>query len=109
MLKWLESIFVGFEEIHKIFETNSLCIFFLLYAMNYRVLKIREKIGKENIDDSYYKILNDLLSNSVSDVGFDKDQYIKLFGQDDLNKLKESGDKIFDALQNKKTKYYLSQ
>lgn len=108
MLKWLESIFVGFEEIHKIFETNSLCIFFLLYAMNYRVLKIREKIGKENIDDSYYKILNDLLSNSVSDVGFDKDQYIKLFGQDDLNKLKESGDKIFDALQNKKTKYYLS-
>lgn len=108
MLKWLESIFVGFEEIHKLFETNSLCIFFLLYAMNYRVLKIKEKIGKEKIDNSYYKILNDLLSNSVSDVGFDKAQYIRLFEQDDLNKLKESGDKIFDALQNKKTKHYLS-
>lgn len=108
MLKWLESIFVGFDEIHKIFENNSLCIFFLLYAMNYRVLKIKETIGKENIDKSYYKILDDLLLNSVSDVGFDKDQYIKLFELDDLNKLKEKGDSIFDILQNKKTKYYFS-
>ena len=108
MLKWLESIFVGFDEIHKIFENDSLCIFFLLYAMNYRVLKIKEIIGKENIDKSYYKILDDLLLNSVSDVGFDKDQYTKLFELDDLNKLKEKGDSIFDILQNKKTKYYFS-
>ena len=50
MLKWLENIFVGFEEIQKIFETNSLCIFFLLYAMNYRILKIKGILGKENFD-----------------------------------------------------------
>lgn len=108
MLKWLESIFIGFDEIHKIFETNSLCVFFLLYAMNYRVLKIKETIGKENIDNSYYTILNDLLLNSVSNVGFDKKQYLQLFEQDNLNKLKEKGDNIFDTLQNKKAKYYLS-
>ncbi len=108
MFKWLESIFVGFDEIHKTFETNSLCVFFLLYAMNYRVLKIKETIGKEKIDNSYYTILNDLLLNSVSDVGFDKKQYLQLFEQDNLNKLKEKGDSIFDTLQNKKAKYYLS-
>lgn len=28
MLNWLENIFVGFEEIHKIFETNSICKIF---------------------------------------------------------------------------------
>ncbi len=108
MLKWLESVFVGFEEIHKIFETNSLCVFFLLYAMNYRVLKIKQILGKENIDASYYNILNDLLFNNIPDVGFDKKQYLKIFEQSDLNKLKEKCDEIFGNLQSKKTKYYLS-
>lgn len=108
MLKWLESIFVGFDEIHKIFETNSLCVFFLLYAMNYRILKVKETIGKEKIDASYYNILNDLLCNSISDIGFDKNQYLMIFEQNDLNQLKENCDVIFDTIQNKKTKYYLS-
>ena len=59
MHKWLESVLVGFDEIHKIFESNSLCVFFLLYAMNYRILKIKQILGKENIDSSYYNILNE--------------------------------------------------
>lgn len=108
MLKWLENVFIGFDEIHKMFETNALCVFFLLYAMNYRVLKIKEIIGKENVDTSYYNILNDLLLNAVPDVGFDKEQYLELFEQSDLNKLKEKSDSIFDSVQNKKAKYYLS-
>lgn len=108
MLKWLENVFVGFEEIHKIFEANSQCVFFLLYAMNYRILKTKQLIGKESIDVSYYKILNDLLFDSVADVGFDKKQYLRIFEQTDLNKLKEKCDEIFDTIQNKKTKYYLA-
>lgn len=108
MLKWLESIFVGFEEIHKIFEANSLCVFFLLFAMNYRVLKLKQLLGKERIDRSYYDILNNLLFSSVPDVGFDKNCYLKIFEQSDLNKLKEQCDKIFDSVQNKKAKQYLS-
>lgn len=108
MLKWLENIFVGFEEIQKKFETNSLCIFFLLYAMNYRILKIKGILGKENIDTSYYDILEKLLINGISDVGFDKKQYLKMFEQDDYDKLKNECDKIFDIAQNKNTKYFLS-
>ena len=108
MLKWLESVFIGFDEIHKIFETNNLCVFFLLYAMNYRILKIKQILGKENIDASYYNILNELLFCSVLDVGFDKKQYLDIFEQSDLNKLKDKCDEIFDFIQNKKTKYYLS-
>lgn len=108
MLKWLENVFVGFDEIHKMFETNSLCVFFLLYAMNYRILKIKEKIGKEKIDASYYNILNELLINKISDVSFDKKEYLKIFEQSDLNRLKEKSDELFDALQSKKAKYYLS-
>lgn len=108
MLKWLENVFVGFDEIHKIFEANSLCVFFLLYAMNYRILKIKQKLGKENVEASYYNILNDLLLNGISDVGFDKKQYLEIFEQSDLIKLKEKCDEIFDTIQNKKTKYYLS-
>lgn len=108
MLKWLESVFIGFDEIHKIFESNSLCVFFLLYAMNYRILKIKQILGKESVDVSYYNILNNLLFNSVMDVGFDKKQYLKIFEQSDLNKLKDKCDEIFDTIQNKKTKYYLS-
>lgn len=108
MLIWLENVFVGFEEIQKIFEKNSLCIFFLLYAMNYRILKIKEILGKENIDKSYYDILKDLLYSSVPDAGFDKKQYLKIFEQSDLDKLKDRCDEIFDSIQNKKTKYYLS-
>lgn len=108
MLKWLESVFIGFNEIHKLFETNSLCVFFLLFAMNYRVLKIKQILGKENIDTSYYNILNDLLFTGVSDVGFDKKQYLRIFEQSDLNKLKEKCDEIFDTIQNKKAKHYFS-
>lgn len=108
MLKWLESVFVGFDEIHKIFETNSLCVFFLLYAMNYRILRVKQILGKESIDESYYEILDDLLLNSISDIGLDKKQYLKIFEQSDLNKLKEVCDGIFDKIQNKKTKYYFS-
>lgn len=108
MLKWLESVFVGFEEIQKIFETNSLCVFFLLYAMNYRILKLKQVLGKENIDVSYYNILDDLLFSSISEVGFDKKQYLKIFEQSDLNKLKNDCDEIVDSIQNKKSKYYLS-
>lgn len=108
MLKWLESVFVGFEEIQKIFETNSLCVFFLLYAMNYRILKIKKILGKENIDGSYYDILDRLLFSSVPDVGFDKKQYLEIFEQSDLNKLKDKCDEIFGLVQNKKAKYYLS-
>lgn len=108
MLKWLENIFVGFEEIQKIFETNSVCIFFLLYAMNYRILKIKGILGKENIDVSYYNILENLLCNVVVDVGFDKRQYLKIFEENDYDKLKNACDEIFDFAQNKKTKYYLS-
>ena len=108
MLKWLENIFIGFEEIQKIFETDTLCIFFLLYAMNYRILKIKEILGKENIDVSYYNILNDLLLNDILDMGFDESQYLKIFEQSDYDKLKNMCDKIFDFAQNKKSKYYLS-
>lgn len=108
MLRWLESVFVGFDEIHKIFEANSLCVFFLLYAMNYRILKLKQILGKEMVDESYYNILNEILFNDVSDVGFDKELYLKIFEQSDLNKLKEKCDEIFGAVQNKKTKYYLS-
>ncbi len=108
MLKWLESVFVGFEEIQKIFETNSLCVFFLLYAMNYRILKLKQILGKENVDLSYYSILDDLLFSSISEVGFDKKQYLKIFEQSDLNNLKNDCDEIFDSIQNKKAKYYLS-
>lgn len=108
LFKWLESIFVGFDEIHKMFETNSICVFFLLYAMNYRVLKIKQILGKENIDVSYYNILNDLLFTGIADIGFDKKKYLKIFEQSDLNKLKEKCDEIFNTLQSKKAKYYLS-
>ena len=108
MLKWLESVFVGFEEIQKIFETNSLCIFFLLYAMNYRILKIKQTLGKENIDMSYYNILDNLLLNNIPDVGFDKNQYLNIFEQSDYDRIKNACDEMFDILQNKKTKYYLS-
>lgn len=108
MLKWLENIFVEFEEIQKIFETNSLYIFFLLYAMNYRILKIKGILGKENIDVSYYEILENLLLNDIPDVGFDKKQYLKIFEHNDYDKLKNKCDEIFDLAQNKKTKYYLS-
>lgn len=108
MLKWLENIFVGFEEIQKIFETNSLCIFFLLYAMNYRILKIKGILGKENFDMSYYNILENLLLNGIEDVGFDKRKYLKIFEENDYDKLKNTCDELFDFAQNKKTKYYLS-
>lgn len=108
MLKWLENVFVGFDEIHRVFEANSLCVFFLLYAMNYRILKMKQMLGNESVDVSYYDILNNLLFENVSDVGFDKKQYLKIFEQSDLNKLKEKCDEIFDTIQNKKTKYYLS-
>lgn len=108
MLKWLENIFVGFDEIHKIFESNSFCVFFLLYSMNYRVLKIKEILGRETIDSSYYDILNELLFKGLPDVGFDKTEFLNLFEQSDLNKLKDKSEKIFDNIQNKKSKYYLS-
>ncbi|MGN0561693.1 MAG: metallophosphoesterase [Candidatus Fimenecus sp.] len=108
MLKWLENVFVGFDEIHKMFEKDTLCVFFLLYAMNYRVLKIKQILGGESIDSSYYKILNDLLFDNIKNVSFDKTQYLTIFEQSDLNKLKKTYDEIFDTIQNKKDKYYLS-
>lgn len=108
VLKWLENVFVGFEEMHKVFELNPLCVFFLLFSVNYRILKNKQLLGEEKIDASYYNILNDLLFSIVEDVGFDKKQYLKIFEQCDFNKLKENCDEIFDAVQNKKSKYYLS-
>lgn len=108
MLKWLENIFVGFDEIHKKFESDSLCVFFLLYAMNYRVLKIKQSLGKERIDESYYIVLNKILTDYIGDVGFNKTQYLKIFEQSDLNELKESADSIFDIVRNKKAKAYLA-
>lgn len=108
IVKWLESIFIGFDEIQKIFERDSLCILFLLFAMNYRVLKIKQLIGKEKIDVSYYSILDELILEEIEDVGFDKKQYLKLFEQRDLDKLKEKCDMILDSIQNKKSKLYLS-
>ena len=108
MLKWLENVFIGFAEIHKIFETNSLCVFFLMYAMNYRILKMKEILGKEYVDISYYNILNKLLSDNISEVGFDKKQYLEIFGQSDLSDLKDKCDEIFNTIQNKKAKQYLA-
>lgn len=108
LMKWLENVFIGFNEIHRLFEKDKLCIFFLLYAMNYRVLRIKEVFGQESIDSSYFSILDDLLLNSIPEVGFNKQEYLKLFGQSDLNKLKEQCDQIFDTVQDKKAKYYLS-
>lgn len=108
VLKWLENVFVGFEEMHKVFESNPLCVFFLLFSVNYRILKNKQLLGKEKIDKSYYNILNDLLFSIVEDVGFDKKQYLKIFEQSDLNKLKEKCDEIFDNVQNKRSKFYLS-
>lgn len=106
MLKWLENVFIGFEEIHKTFEKNSLCVFFLLYAMNYRVLRMKQILGKEKIKDSYFDILNDLLFDSVYDIGFNKEKYLKIFAQSDLNRLKDMSDEIFDSIQNKNAKSY---
>lgn len=106
--KWLASIFVGFDNVQKIFNENSLCIFFLLYSMNYRVIKMKEILGKEKIDASYYNILNELLLENRRDFTIDVDKYIKLFEQNDLNILKEKCDDIFENAKSKNEKYYLS-
>ena len=108
IVKWLENIFVGFDEVQKTFERNSLCALFLLFAMNYRVLKVKQIVGGDKVDISYYTILEDLILKEIDDVGFDKKQYLKLFEQRDLDKLKEKCDLILDSVQNKKSKLYLA-
>lgn len=108
IIKWLENIFVGFEEIHKIFYNDSLCVFFLLFAMNYRVLHIKKGLGNEDIDISYYEILENLMLNETPDVGFNKLEFLEIFSETDLNQLKENCDTILNTLTNKKSKYYLS-
>lgn len=108
IVKWIESIFVGFDEIQKTFERNSLCVLFLLFSMNYRVLKVKQLVGRDKVDVSYYNILEELILKDIDDIGFDKKQYLKLFEQRDLGKLKEKCDLILDSVQNKKSKLYLA-
>lgn len=108
IVTWLENAFLGFNEIHKIFQNNPNSMFFLLFSMNYRVLKIKEIIGKENFDKSYYSILDDLLFKSISEIGFDKQEYLKIFEQQDISKLKEKCDAILDSVKNKEDKYNIA-
>ena len=107
IIKWLENIFAGFEEIHKLFRNNPNCLLFLLFAMNYRVLKVKKELGKQDINSSYFNILNELL-DEIGDTTFDKKQYLKIFDCIDLSKLKEKSDVILNELQNKNAKQYLA-
>lgn len=108
IVKWLESVFIGFGEVQKMFDRNSLCVLFLLYSMNYRVLKVKQMIGKEKVYPSYCNILEELILKEIDDVGFDKKQYLKIFEQHDLSKLKEKCDLILHSVQNKNSKLYLA-
>lgn len=108
MNKWLENILMGFNEVAKMFASDSLCIFFLLFAMNYRVLSIKKKLGKENIDDSYFKILNELIKTEQNNIDFDVEKYLKIFNETDLDKVKDNCDFLLNSAQNRKTKKYLA-
>ncbi len=108
MVNWLENVFVGFNEVFKIFDKDSLCVFFLLFAMNYRVLKLKQTLGKVTINESYFSILNELIKDEGITVNFDKDKYIKVFEYSELAELKDNCDEILNTLTSKKSKYYLS-
>lgn len=108
MNKWLENIFSGFTNVLKLLDKDSLCIFFLLYSMNYRILKIKQKIGNEAIDKSYFNILDELISSEKNDIDFNLNEFIKLFEIEDLIVVKEKCDNILDELKSKKSKNYLA-
>lgn len=105
---WLENIFVGFNEVFKFFERDSLCIFFLLISMNYRILKMKSHLGQEKINNTYFVILNNLLLSENENFNFDVKQYINLFDESDLSKIKENCDNLLSSIQDKKNKNYLA-
>lgn len=107
LIKWFENVFAGFSEILKIFQSYPECIFILLFCMNYRVLCVKRQVGKQDVDESYFKILDDLFNNYNNDK-INKDLYIQMLKCDDLNDLKKHADSILHTLQNKISKYYLS-
>lgn len=108
MNTWLENVFIGFDEVFKFFERDSLCIFFLLFSMNYRVLCLKSQIGNETIADSYFAVLNNLLLGEKTNISFDTNEYINLFNETDLSKVKDNCDNLLNKIQDKKNKSYLA-
>lgn len=108
MVKWFENVFVGFNEVFKHFENDSLCVFFLLISMNYRILKMKETLGKESIDKSYFDILDKLIYDNAKDVDFDIESFIKLFSESSTSKVKDLCDNIFESVKSTKSKSYLA-
>lgn len=104
---WLENIFVGFTEVYKILEKDPLCILFLFYAMNYRTLVLKNEYGKEDIDNSYFEKLRELLS-SIDNIDFNINDFFNMINEIDLINLKEKCDIILNAAKNKRTKKYLA-
>lgn len=108
MDKWLENILMDFNEVSKIFISDSLCIFFLLFAMNYRILSIKNILGKDEINDSYFEILKKLIKSEQDNIDFDIEKYLEIFDETDLNKVKDNCDWLLNSVQNRKTKKYLA-
>lgn len=108
IIKWFENTFKGFDKIQKILKNDLQCIFILLYTMNYRVLSMRKIIGKQQIDDSYFEVLDNLYSEKFFDSNINKKSYFEMLKCDNLSELKEIGDNILNSLQDKKSKYHLS-
>lgn len=108
MDKWLENILMGFNEVSKIFMSDSLCIFFLLFSMNYRILSVKKILGKEIINDSYFEILTNLIKSEQENIDFDIEKYLDFFNETDLNKVKDNCDCLLNLAQNRKTKNYLA-
>lgn len=111
IVKWVSNVFTGFTSLHKALEVNPNNIFFLLFAINYRVLAYQMLMSdcKEQFEP-HFLVLKEMFSACIekTDVRFDIDAYFEIFNCERLVAVKNKCDSLLGDTPDRNTRDYLA-
>ncbi|WMM26024.1 ATP-binding protein [Tissierella sp. MB52-C2] len=111
IIEWLSEIFTGFNETYKILYENEKNILFILYAVNYRTLKYKEIIEKNDTEFESKSTLLQAFYNKIlngPDFQVCSKDFHELFNSKNLSECAKYCDELLNSINKKTSQYYLA-
>ncbi|GAE02570.1 hypothetical protein CBO05C_2260 [Clostridium botulinum B str. Osaka05] len=111
IIEWLSEIFTGFNETYKILNENEKNILFILYAVNYRTLKYKNIIEKNDTEFESKSVLLQEFYNKIlngSDFQICSEDFHDLFNSKNLFECAKYCDQLLNSTSQKTSQHYLA-